>query len=1342
MEKARRDHLRAVIGEARRNVEDSLTRQLVAYGLFTNAVPLPREQLPLRPDQEAHYLRVLDVVRREGRATGSEGTVTPSAVLRYVRESGATWINRLAALRALETRSLLQPAAAFLSEEYGDLSPRASQLRDESPELSPEEALRRGIEGACRDLSSSVKVLFDLEDDQSLFWPDHKILKGLLRAFSTSVTEADWREADVLGWVYQYYNTEANAELKRRKNRTTGFKYAADDIPIANQFYTPHWVVRVLADNTLGRLWLEMHERDPSMTADDERVDGTHARWNLRERRQSVPNAATESEAFKTWLAEEPDVLRDKTVDRLCRYLVPLPSRPPPRGHKRVRDIRVLDPACGSGHFLLYAFDLLFAMYREEEPALDPREIPALILEHNLHGLDIDLRAAQLAAFNLYLKARTVLAAIDPTAILQLRRMNLVVADSHLGDDPRKTAFLERYRGEVEVQKLYAEVLASVDHTNVLGGLLKVRSRFEKLFERIATPAVTVKAAHAALARSQGQLFPTSGQLELAEVYKSLSGKEWTLDSLLADLERFEQETLPTQDIGARLFYSDLGRTLGLLGLLARRYDVVLMNPPYGDMPPEAQDYCKGNTKKKLEAHYPTTHYDYATAFLDQAIDLLHQNGMVGMLVSRSFMHLTSFEDVRTKLLLHESRPELVLDLGRGILDRADVRVCAAVVRVNRADNSRSSVVFNRLAYYRDAKRPERFLETLPVFAGQGADTDAEWYVARLNSLRDVPGMPYAYWASDSLRSLFRLHPVLDIDKVISPSGLQKTKRGDVKQGMATQDDARFTRCWWETSRSAIGSEWLWYAKGGSNICYYSRLDLLVLWRDEGAEIREWIREGLGDHPSRYLRNMDFQRREGVTWRAVAWSTRRFGYLPSGCMFSNRGSVVFLSDVPATNLACFLNSSLAIILITMQTPEREWHLSEVAALPIASGLEAVGMNGAARILELHRENHVGDETCRDFLQPDLRRVGMALPHLDLVEMLDAWVAARQERNRSIEMLLKQIDAEALGLYGVGAQDRLLIERELARRPKAEGGYAEGENGAVDSEAVEPDSDDEVESEAEDDATANLTPERSRDLVARWISYYLKQTIEADDDGIVPLGATHMDAGLIVRLRRTMAADLGEASAMTLEAQAPAFLGTEDLATWLAVSAEDVVETASKKRRLPRGFFPWHVSLYRNLPIFWLVSSENFERGRTCFTFRAYLHALKVSPDMLPRLVEYYLVPELARWQAELASARKRAETSDKVTKRRAESDAQELDNTVESLRRFKEALEAVIKGPAKAETVAASAKWLPRTIAAVRGGQDLGHGWCPAVDHGVKVNLTPLAEAKLLPRVVLKKLGG
>jgi hypothetical protein len=1342
MEKARRDHLRTVIGQARQLVQDSLERQLASYGFFSDRHP---ESPDLGREEAQRRTALLGAFSREARAVGVN--VGPEAVQRFVREAGGTWINRLAALRAMEARGMLEPAAARVSDDYGGLSLRALRLQDRALEAgqrpSREEALRAGIADACRELSAGVRILFDLDDEASILWPELRHLLALFSDEGRGVTTADWSEPDILGWVYQYYNTEANAELKRRKNRTKRFKYAPDDIPIANQFYSPHWVVRVLVDNTLGRIWLESHGRSPALV-------GKPDAWTLDERRRDIPHPLREAEAFRAWIGEEPDPVRDRIVDRLCRHLVPLPSVAPERGPMRARDVRVLDPACGSGHFLLYAFDVLFTMYREDEPELDPRAIPALILGKNLFGIDIDLRAAQLAAWSLYLKARSTLAAIDPQAKLEISALNIVVADAHLGDDPRKTRFLARFREEPELQELYRTVLEGLDHTNVLGSLLKVRGEFEKLFGKVdeARASKAGKKREALEAAGQRPLL-TVGPLPPRKTFTTAgTNRSFSLDEVLAELRDFEQATAAVgQDIGARLFSTDLARAVGVLGLLSQQYDVVLMNPPYGEMPEGAHDYAKGytkkngNTKEKIPARYPKTHDDYATAFIDQGLDLLHPNGLLGCLVPRSFMYLGTFAPMRSELLTKAARPELVHEYGLGILDGATVRTAGAVLRKRGRGPwpEQHPITFQRLSYYTTDEKLRLFVKALPTFSVEGPDANDETYVASIASLANVPGSPYAYWASDSLRALFTRFPPLDRDKkgVLTP-GRPDVKIADTKQGVATADDSQFLRHWWEISPDKIGEgkRWVPFVKGGRSVRFYSRIDLLVNWENGGEEMKELERQRrAAGHPSRGNSALTDWRwfREGATWPPASWRIRRFGFMPAGCIFAHKGCCIFPVRETAHAIVGTVNSAVATIALLMQTPERMWEIGTVGAIPMPQPLGSKVGALAARLQTLVREaEHEGAETCRDFVEPDLRRLHRTQPGFPLVldELLRRWFERRREAGAEEGNLLRELDDVVADLYGLSSDDRALIARELGRRPKGESGYAQGE-GADDGDGNPGEEElagDEAAADADGDEGANTEPTTvagpERDLVACWISLYVKQVIDADDDGIVPLIASRGERSLLARVRETMAKDLGDDAARALETQAPAYLGTSDLAAWLETK-----------------FFPWHVELYKNRPLFWLLSSEGFERRASRLTFRAFVHARKIGPGVLPRLVSFYLEPILERAAAEVAEAEVALGAASRADKRTAERALREWASSVEALRAFRATIDEVVRGPEKKEIVAANAKWLPHMIAEVRGGRDTGYGFRPDVDYGVRVNIRPLVEKKLLPRAVLSRLG-
>ena len=1372
MEKARRDALRAVVNKARRSVEESLERQLSAFGLSCKSTPIPREDLALHPAQEALYPRLLDAVRRQGRAVGADGQITPQAVTRFVRETGGTWINRLAALRALEARGLLAPAAAFISDEYGGGSPRAARIREAAAvggkAPTRDEALRAGIESACRELTENVRVLFDLTDEQSLLWPDTSALKEILRFFSVDVPNEDWREPDVLGWVYQYYNTEANAELKRRKARTTGFQYTADDIPIANQFYTPHWVVRVLTDNTLGRLWLESRERVPLLEAsappagEAQEAKPSHT---LRETRIGIPHAGDAPDAFRAWLNGTPDPIAGETVDQLCRFLVPLPSRPIPRPRKRARELRVIDPACGSGHFLLYAFDVLFAIYREDEPDLDPREIPALILQNNLFGIDIDLRAAQLAAFDLYLKARETLFAIDSEAPLKLQRLNIVIADAHIGNDPRRATFLDRYKDDPEIRQLYAKVLEALDDTNALGSLIKVRTEFEGLFRG-------VQEAHGRKAKAQEAAWGASGQLTLVDggpqvkfekKFRSHSGRQWTLDELLEELRGFESEVAPGQDIGARLFYADLERSVGLLSLLSQQYDVVLMNPPYGDMPPEAKDYCYGNRRKRLTPHYPRTHSDLYAAFIEQALDLLVTNGLLGALVPWTFTYLSSLESVRKELLFDDAWPELIQEYGYGILDGATVGTVSLVARrldgVARRRAPEHRCTFHRLSRdRRDWQKESSFRASLPQQSVSGEVPVNGWFVAPLRSLQDVPGMPYSYWASESLRRLFRLFPAFDIDNSPPLSDRPRVRVARTRAGLHSADDSRFLRLWWEVpvAPDSRSEKWRPFVKGGPDVSYFTRIDLRVNWGTDGSELRQWAASLYGGQsPSRLIQGTENYFRSGITWPRVSWRLRKFGVVDDTNVISDKGPLAVVLEGDVLSLCGLLNSELALGLLLAMTPERMWELRHIAAVPVHPELcqPTTRLAGVDALVAIEKAAHDGDETFVGFRGPDLlmlfesTKESRAERTLSLGDLLQSWHLRSREMAERKSQLQAGLDAEIYRIYGTSVADQAIIGSEVGFRLRPSNPLL-ADTATKETE----DADDDLQTDLEENrneervtlSQCQSEPELrvERDLVARWLSRYLRRVIDNDSDGIVPVTSTEMEPSLLFRIRHAMARDLGEEASRALESQAPGYLGTRSVEEWLAVSREETAEVRGAKTKLPVGYFPWHVSVYRNRPIFWLLSSENFETGRVRFTFRAYIHYLKLTPDTLPKLLSHYLENTISWVDREWKDAAARASTLEGKWRREPEREADEWLQTLDALRRFETAIREVIAGAERAVRVPTTAKWLPRTIAAVRGGQDLGHGYQPDVDFGVRVNIIPLVEKRLLPRVVLKKLGG
>jgi hypothetical protein len=508
--------------------------------------------------------------------------------------------------------------------------------------------------------------------------------------------------------------------------------------------------------------------------------------------------------------------------------------------------------------------------------------------------------------------------------------------------------------------------------------------------------------------------------------------------------------------------------------------------------------------------------------------------------------------------------------------------------------------------------------------------------------------------------------------------------------------------------------------------------------------MKAWVETLTGGHWSKRIYPVAFFFRAGLTWPARTWRLRVFGLVPADSIFSHTGTMIFPAlQANEAGICGLLNSELLNALKIACNPERKWEVGLVSSFPVAGAVPGSSLstvsNLVRRIASATRARHESDETCLDFKGPDLRRAWEAVAggSDNLGDLLILTIEKRHEAEREIEVRMGELDVEVYSLYGISEDDRSLIKREMGRRSDLSVAVAPQDEIGEGADAEEN------EGLGEEPIAAELSLGHTRDLVARWISFYLKQVLESDDDGIIPVWPTRTEAGLIVRLRDTIEKDLGKEAAVALIGQAPRYLGTDDVTQWLSTSHEETVEIDGKNLKLSIGFFPWHVDLYRKRPIFWLLSSEGFEHGKTRFRLQIYLHYLKLTPDTLPRLVSHYLEPVIEDYvHKEWADAQARAGRLEGKSLAAAKAEAQEWLNTLDALKGFRAAIEAVIQGPSQAERVSTNAKWLTRTIAAVRGGQDLGHGYKPDVDYGVRVNIAPLIEKRLLPKLVLKKLGG
>jgi hypothetical protein len=342
-----------------------------------------------------------------------------------------------------------------------------------------------------------------------------------------------------------------------------------------------------------------------------------------------------------------------------------------PRAEKDPRDLRVLDPACGSGHFLLYAFDLLLTIYEEAQadpesprseatgmtlaedyPSLDAlrKVVPGLVLAHNLHGVDIDPRCAQIAQLALWMRAQRAYRdfGIGRAERPPIRRSNIVVAEPLVADEQIAEHFVAKL-DDPELGRVFMSLVDSLSLAGDLGLLLRV----EQLVARPAQRGQT------------GDLFAPPEE------------------RIRAALERFAHGEASGASTPRRLFADDAAHGMALLGVAETTFDVVLMNPPFG----------AGSTRAKqaFEKGYPRTKNDVYAAFVERAIELLSAGGRVGAITSRTGFFLSSFQRWREEVLLQTAPPVVFADLGAGVLDSAMVETAAYCLQ-KRTPSDRSNL--------------------------------------------------------------------------------------------------------------------------------------------------------------------------------------------------------------------------------------------------------------------------------------------------------------------------------------------------------------------------------------------------------------------------------------------------------------------------------------------------------------------------------------------------------------------------------------------------------------------------------------------------------------------------
>ena len=686
-DQATRNRLQKFVGDARKLLSDEFTQQLQnTYGLdpVTGGVAALSD-LPALSSSEQQTARLLrdtmeHYLAASHKADPHKDKVLVTAALdRIVREQAFTVLNRLAALRMAEARQFVMES---ITQGYQSKGFQLYQRIAGSSLGETGQAYQHYLFSVFDELSLDLAVLFDRYSSQGRLFPRETVLLELLGLINHAELEVLWGEDETVGWIYQYFNSKE--ERKKMRDESQAPRNSRE-LAVRNQFFTPRYVVEFLTDNTLGRIWYEMTQGKTAL------VDS--CQYLVRR-----PNEVFLNPGEVTPEQDEQEIA-ELSQEELLKKTVYIPHRK----IKDPRDIKMLDPACGSMHFGLYAFDLFEQIYSEswdveEEKGRDVflgedesfskkslhdsypskndflAEVPRLIIEHNIHGVDIDPRAAQIAGLSLWLRAHKSWSdnLIKPNQRPQVQRSNIVCAEPMPGEKPLLKEFTSQVQPRV-LGQLMEEIFDKMQLAGEAGTLLKIEEEIQVAINEAKSQKDenTLEVQGGLFGGDQWEVREGKRYYNFGDVSEDCWGQAEQL--ILLQLEKYTETATGSDSGQKRLFAADAAKGFAFIDLCRKSFDVILMNPPFGD-------FSKGWNKLARDV-YPFSYNDIMAAFVERGLDLLNNGSLLGAITSRTCFFLSSFERWRENVVLGSAEPVVIVDLGHGVMDDAMVEAAAYVFR-------------------------------------------------------------------------------------------------------------------------------------------------------------------------------------------------------------------------------------------------------------------------------------------------------------------------------------------------------------------------------------------------------------------------------------------------------------------------------------------------------------------------------------------------------------------------------------------------------------------------------------------------------------------------------------
>ena len=729
-----------------------------------------------------------------------------------MEEAAYTWFNRFIALRFMEVNNYLPSHTRIFSDEDGNFKPEVltdavnleidgldKELVLELLEQQQNEQLYQYIIiTQCNALNEGLPEMFERIGG----WTELLFPKNLLREDSViahmvkDIPESDWNDqVQIIGWLYQYYNSEPKDKVFA--NLKKNIKISAADIPAATQLFTPDWIVRYMVENSLGRLWTEGHGK-------------------------------TENANWKYYLeeAEQEDSVKSELENLRAAYREIQPEQ-----------IKIIDPCMGSGHILVYAFDVLMDIYTA--CGWSERDAAKSILRNNLYGLDIDRRAYQLAYFAVMMKAR------------QYNRRILSAENQ-----PNLANF--------------ADVM-HVDTSLLSGSLRKFAEQFQ-------------------FADTYGSLMTVTKPAGLDEAVSAF---------------------LPTFGMQAE----QLEMMMRVAQILTQKYDVVCTNPPYmggSGMNATLSTYVKKN--------FPDSKSDLFACFMEKCGQLIKRNGLYAMITQHAWMFLSSYEKLREKLKMHS-----IVDMAH-LGARAFDEIGGEVVQTTAFVSCGRRVADFKGTYV-------RLVDIIGEWEKEAAYRSGNHrYTAKQENFSKIPGSPVAYWVSENVFNSFEYSNI----------GTKMITR----EGMATADNDRFLRFWYEVKIQKIlfnchneqesivsKKRYFPYNKGGDFNKWYGNNDYVVNWENGGIEIK-----GNKDFKTGRIRshnyNGEYAFKKGITWSSLSSGNISLRYTDYGFLFDSKGAKGFpKEECDLYYILGLLNSNTAMLYLKFFSPTIDYKVGDVILIP-------------------------------------------------------------------------------------------------------------------------------------------------------------------------------------------------------------------------------------------------------------------------------------------------------------------------------------------------------------------------------------------------------------------------